>query len=148
VDKWRKGVKIRFVRTGGAAALTCLVSGGSAAGFYPQALGDETRGKEAGFPHPTGPLNRWGIAPDSPPYLGGRATRQKPKLEEFSPVHRGYPQFFASYPQPCTATGLLHDIQDPPYMGSNLRPWTASKEKENVTIHLPRKNVQNYMMRS
>ena len=70
-------MKIRFVRTGGAASMTSLVSGGAVAGFYPQALGDETGGKEAGFPHPTGPLNRWGIAPDSPPYLGGSGDSPK-----------------------------------------------------------------------
>ena len=55
-----------------------------------------------------------GGSPASTPHIwGDRAPRQKPKLEEFSPFYTGYPQFFASYPQPGAAAGLFTDFEEP-----------------------------------
>jgi hypothetical protein len=135
VDKWRKGVKIRFVRTGGTASMICLVSGGSAAGFYPQALGDEIGAKEAGFPHPTGSLTRWGITPGYPPYLGGSGDSPKAQIGGVLPNSRRLSTVFRELSTALRSCGLLQGIRRTPYMGSNLRPWSASKK--NVTTHLP-----------
>jgi hypothetical protein len=134
VDKWRKGVKIRFVRTGGVASMPCLVSGGSAAGYYPQAPGDSIGAKEAGFPHPTGSLTRWGITPGYPPYLGGSGDSPKAQIGGVLPNSPRLSTVFRELSTALRSSGLLYGIRGTLYMGCNLRPWTASKEKENVTL--------------
>jgi hypothetical protein len=50
---------------------TYRISGVSAAGFYPQALGDDYREKGSDFHHPTACLTRWGIGYTHPPHMGG-----------------------------------------------------------------------------
>jgi hypothetical protein len=71
-------------------------------------------------------------------------------LEEFSPIKGVYPQFFASYPQPWAAADLLHGIRGTLYMGCNLKPWAASKERGHsgfrVTTGSPNNNMEEELI--